>query len=93
MSYNPSSLNKWLSTHGGYIHGNNFVWASMNTLTMVYEGTISNYLIEKRLNEGYVLFCNVNNGTHWVLAHSHFNDKIHVNDPLYNKTTYALTEI
>lgn len=37
--------------------------------------------------------CNVNNGTHWVLAHSHLGDKIHVNDPLYNKTTYLLTEI
>lgn len=53
----------------------------MNSLSMVYEGKISNYLLEKKINEGYVVFCRVNNGSHYVLAHSHFGDKIHANDP------------
>lgn len=22
MKYNPSTLNEWMKTHGGYIHGN-----------------------------------------------------------------------
>lgn len=30
LNFDPSSLNKWLKSHGGYLNGDTFVWGSVN---------------------------------------------------------------
>lgn len=40
--YNPSTLNAWLKTHGGYVQQDLFVWASVNPLGITFAGFISN---------------------------------------------------
>lgn len=92
-SYNPSTLNQWLKSHSGYVSGDLFVWASINSLGLVFEGKVSNSEIKSKLDQGKVVICNVHNGGHWVLAHSYSGDNILVNDPGYSTTSYSLGEI
>lgn len=41
QNYNPSSLNTWLKGHGGYVSGDLFVWASINSLGVTFVGKVS----------------------------------------------------
>jgi hypothetical protein len=92
-SYNPSTLNTWLKAHGGYVSGDLFVWGSINTLGLVYQGKVANSQIKAKLDQGFVVICNVHNGGHWVLAHSYNGDNINVNDPGFTTTSYTLSQI
>ena len=92
-SYNPKTLNQWLKGHGGYVSGDLFVWGSINSLGLTYEGKVSNSQIKSKLDQGKVVICNVHNGGHWVLAHSYSGDNIMVNDPGYSTTSYTLSQI
>lgn len=91
--YNPSSLNAWLKSHGGYVSGNLFVWGSISSLGLHYEGKVSNSQIKSELDKGKVVILNVHNGGHWVLAHGYSGDNILVNDPGYSTTSYSLSQI
>lgn len=90
---NPKTLNQWLKAHGGYVSGDLFVWGSINSLGLTYEGKVSNSQIKAKLDQGRVVICNVHNGGHWVLAHSYSGDNINVNDPGYSTTSYTLSQI
>lgn len=92
-SYNPGTLNTWLTSHGGYVSGDLFVWTSINSLGLTYEGRVSNSQIKAELDKGKVVIVNVHNGGHWVLAHGHSGDNILVNDPGYSTTSYPLSQI
>jgi ABC-type bacteriocin/lantibiotic exporter with double-glycine peptidase domain len=92
-SYNPSTLNQWLKSHGGYVSGNLFVWDSINSLGLIFEGKVQNSQIKSNLDQGKVVICNVHNGGHWVLAYAYNGDNIMVNDPGYSTTSYSLGEI
>ena len=92
-SYNPSSLNTWLKGHGGYVSGDLFVWASVNSLGISYVGKVANSNIASSLAAGHIVILNVHNGGHWVLATSMSGSTIQVNDPGYATTSYALSEI
>lgn len=92
-SYNPSTLNAWLKSHGGYVSGDLFVWGSINSLGLTFEGKVANSQIKTKLDQGKVVICNVHNGGHWVLAHGYSGDNILVNDPGYNVQSYALSTI
>lgn len=35
-NYNPSTLNQWLKSHGGYVSGDLFVWHSINSLGLLF---------------------------------------------------------
>lgn len=91
--YNPSTLNKWLKGHGGYVSGDLFVWASVNPIGLKYIGKVANSNIASSLSAGHVVILNVHNGGHWVLAHSMSGSTIYVNDPGYSTTSYTLSEI
>lgn len=41
-NFNPSTLNSWLKSHGGYASGDLFVWGSVNSLGLKFEGKVSN---------------------------------------------------
>ena len=41
QNYDPSSLNTWLKGHGGYVSGDLFVWASINSLGVTFLGKVS----------------------------------------------------
>lgn len=92
-SYNPGTLNTWLTHHGGYVSGDAFVWASVNSIGLTYEGKVSNSQIKAELDKGRVVILNVHNGGHWVLAHGYSGDNILVNDPGFSTTSYSLSQI
>lgn len=92
-NFNPSTLNQWLKSHGGYVSGDLFVWHSINTLGLLFEGKVKNNEIKLKLDQGKVVMCNVHNGGHWVLAYAYNGDNILVNDPYYSTTSYNLNEI
>lgn len=92
-NYNPSSLNTWLKDHGGYASGDLLVWAAVNPLGLVFQGKTQNNQIKTKLDQGFVVICNVHNGAHWVLAHSYSGDNINVNDPGFDTASYPLSAI
>ena len=92
-NYNPSTLNTWLKGHGGYVSGDLFVWASVNSLGLTYVGKVANSGIQAALNANEIVILNVHNGGHWVLATSMSGSTIQVNDPGYSTTSYTLSEI
>ena len=91
--YNPQTLNRWLTSNGGYVSGDLFVWGAVNSLGLTYEGKVSNGQIKAKLDQGKVVICNVHNGGHWVLAYGYSGDNILVNDPGYSTTSYSLSQI
>jgi ABC-type bacteriocin/lantibiotic exporter with double-glycine peptidase domain len=91
--YNPGTINTWLKAHNGYVSGNLFVWASINSIGLFFEGKVANSQIKTSLDQKKIVICNVNNGGHWVLATGYSGNNILVNDPGYAKTQYSLTEI
>jgi ABC-type bacteriocin/lantibiotic exporter with double-glycine peptidase domain len=91
--FNPSSLNAWLKSHGGYVSGDLFVWSAINSLGLNFQGKFANSQIKAKLDQGYVVICNVHNGGHWVLAYGYNGDNILVNDPGYSTTSYTLSQI
>lgn len=40
--YTPDTLNTWLKGHGGYVSGDLFVWGSVKSIGLAYEGKIAN---------------------------------------------------
>ena len=92
-SYNPDTLNTWLKGHGGYVSGDLFVWGSVKSLGLAYEGKIANNEISAALGRNEIVILNVHNGAHWVLATSMSGSTIHVNDPGFSTTSYTLSEI
>ena len=91
--YNPGTLNTWLKGHGGYVSGDLFVWGSVNSLGLSYQGKVANSNIASSLAAGHIVILNVHNGGHWVLATSMSGSTIQVNDPGYSTTSYTLAEI
>jgi len=91
--YNPSTLNQWLKGHGGYVGGDGLVWGAVNSLGLTFAGKFANSEIKSALDKGKVVICNVNNGGHWVLAHSYSGDTIYVNDPGFDRSSYTIGEI
>ena len=90
-SYNPGSLNKWLTANSGYASGDLLIWASIDKLGLTFKGKVSNADIKKNIDIGNVVISNVHNGAHWVLAHSYNGDTIFVNDPGFHVTSYQLS--
>lgn len=99
-NFNPSTLNAWLTSNGGYVSGDLFVWASVNSQGITFlgnnfnnSGKVANSQIKSNLDAGKIVILNVHNGGHWVLAYSYQGDTIFVNDPGYNTASYTLNEI
>jgi hypothetical protein len=38
----PAMLNKWLTQNGGYVSGDLFVWAAINTFGVTFQGKVGN---------------------------------------------------
>ena len=90
---NPSYLNSWLKSNGGYVQDDLFVWASINKWGVTFQGFIANSKIKNYIDNGYIVILNVRNGGHWVLATSYKDDTIFVNDPGYTVSSYNLSEV
>ncbi len=90
-NFTPSTLNAWLKSNGGYVSGDLFVWAAINSLGLTFEGKVANSQIKANLDQGKVVICNVHNGKHWVLAYGYNGDNIFINDPNYTLPSYALS--
>lgn len=92
-SYNPGTLNKWLTSNGGYSSGNLFVWSSIGKLGLSFQGFFGNNVLKAKLDAGYIVICNVRGGSHWVLATGYSGDNIKVNDPGYSVSSYPISGI
>merc|ERR1739838_1157417 len=51
-SYNPGTLNKWLTSNGGYSSGNLFVWSSIGKLGLSFQGFFGNNVLKAKLDAG-----------------------------------------
>lgn len=92
-NYNPSTLNTWLKGNGGYVSGDLFVWASINSLGLTFLGKTSRAQIKANLNSDNIVILNVHNGGHWVLATGTDGTNFQVNDPGYSTTSYTYDQI
>ena len=94
INQNPSTLNTWLKTHKGYDSRNNFVWSSVNSLGVTYEGQVSNAILKINLDVGYLVIVNVDKGAHWALATGYTGNTIHVQNSLHpDIKDYDLSQI
>ncbi len=92
LSSDPLSLNAYLKAiAGGYINGDTLNWFAINPMGLTFEDKIQNNQIKHYLDLGKVIFCNVRNGKHWVLAYGWTDDSILVNDPNYDLQSYQLS--
>jgi len=93
----PSSLNSWLKSHGGYSSGCLINWASVDALGYTkYQGkqTPTETEMCNGIKAGHGLVANVHNGGHWVLLTGcKGNGVFEVNDPGYSTTTYKKSDI
>ncbi len=93
----PSSLDSYLTQHGGYASGCNIIWSKADNFgktTFVAIETANESEICSGLAKGHGIIANVNNGGHWVLLTGCAgNGVFYVNDPGYSRTTYKMSEI
>lgn len=90
---NPSTLNSWLKSNGGF-QGALYVWSAVGKLGLSYKGKIANSEIKSYVARGNsIVILNVHNGGHYVLATGVSGNNILVNDPGYNTGSYALNQI
>jgi hypothetical protein len=95
---NPSTLNSWLKSNGGYSGGCNINWASVNAFGVVTfigkQPGATETDICNGLKAGHGLVANVHNGGHWVLLTGCRGGGVFdVNDPGYSTTTYKKSDI
>ena len=93
QNYNPETLNNWLINNGGYWNGNLFIWRSIDSLGLSFDGFISNSAIKSSLDSNKIVIINVRNGGHYVLATGYSGDTIFVEDPGYWTHSYHLSSI
>lgn len=91
--YNPSILNTWLKANGGYVSGDLFIWASINSIGVTFLGKVTRSQIKGNLDRDNIVILNVHNGAHWVLATGYQEDNIYINDPNYTTPFYTLDQI
>jgi uncharacterized protein YraI len=91
QSANPGTLNAWLGGNGGYVNGNDFIWASVGRLGLNHvKATNSNAEIRAAICANQVVILTVKNGGHYVLATGTGNGVFYVNDPGSNTSgTYT----
>jgi hypothetical protein len=96
-SKDPSTLNSWLKSNGGYSSGCLINWASVNafkTVTYIGKQHPNESEICNGLKSKHGLIANVHNGGHWVLLTGCNGGGVYrVNDPGYSTTTYKHSDI
>jgi hypothetical protein len=94
QDFNPKTLNSWLINNRGYVSGDLFVWASINTFGLTFRGFISNSAIKKNIDDGNVVIINVRNGGHWVLVTGYSGSStLSVNDAGFSISSYDLNQV
>lgn len=95
-NFNPAVMNSYLKSHGGYVNGNNFVWASTDGYVSGWKhvgsatlsGTNSTKMskIKSSIQSGYYVTVCVKNGGHWVAVTGYDDNDITMSDPASNST-------
>lgn len=95
-NFNPAVMNSYLKSHGGYVNGNNFVWASTDGYVSGWKhvgsatlsGTNSTKMskIKSLIQSGYYVTVCVKNGGHWVAVTGYDDNDITMSDPASNST-------
>jgi len=90
----PDQLNNWLVKHGGYVGGDEFVWSAVNTYGFSFiTNAAPRSSVVDHFKKGHIVILNVRGGSHWVLMTGHSGDTLHVNDPGFPSTSYALSDV
>lgn len=91
---NPETMNYWLLANNGYADGDDFVWASIDSLGFTFEGfdnTTTQALSD--LHSGKLVILNVAQGHHYVLATGSTDVGFTVMDPAGWKAVYPFDEV
>jgi len=96
VSANPSTFNKYLQTHSGYVDYDDLVWNSTAALGMdmelyVQPAAASTADLRKWISQCQPIVVNVRNGSHWVLIVGYDDSSdttFYVMDPGYNDISY-----
>jgi len=96
-SVDPGTLNTWLIHNGGYVGGDELVWASVNPFKSIAfhnyyhgPGSLSVSSMQQFISQGWAIIVNVRGGSHWVLVTGHGGGgNFNVNDPGFNSNIYA----
>mgnify|MGYP000214904508 CR=1 FL=1 len=91
----PGTLNKWLTSHGGYVDSDLIVWnsvAKLGGLHMLSDtSSMSPHAIRAAVEQCQPVIVNVREGSHWVLVtgfDTKDTDTFYVNDPGFLDTSY-----
>lgn len=93
---NPGTLNAWLNQHGGYVGGDELVWASVNAFGISFQGQehVSESVAAQGVAACHGLIANVRSGSHWVLLTGYQgNGVFDVHDPGFSQDTYNFNTI
>ena len=96
----PATLNSWLTTHAGYINGDDLIWDAIHSigkLRMIsYTPDLTRAQMVSYIEKRMPVIVNVRQGTHWVLVtgYSESNPNLYyVNDPGFEQNTYTREEM
>jgi len=90
---NPLALNDWLTSHGGYLDGNLFLWASIERLYpdmkfdgFVYSPNHTQLIAAVRVGTLPIMYVDFNDATpliemHWVLGIGVMGEDVLIADP------------
>jgi len=87
-------LNTWLKAHGGYVGGDEFVWATVDKFGLSFQtNACPRSEVVAKFNAGDIVILNVRGGAHWVLMTGHSGNTLHVNDPGFSVSSYNLNDV
>lgn len=92
-NYNPSTLNTWLKSNRGYIGSSLFVWNSINSLGLVFQGHVGVSQIRASFDVGKVVVVQIQSTGDWAIMTGYKDFSINVNDAKKGSSKYDITEL
>lgn len=89
-NFNPSTLNTWLKNNKGYIGGSLFVWNSINSLGLVFQGHVGIAQIRASFDAGKVVIVEVKATGDWGVMTGYKDQTININESKKGATHYEI---
>ncbi len=86
---NPETVNNWLKSHGGFVGGDEFVWAATDKLGLKFVKFDTAGNAHTHYDAGKHVILNVDAGHHYVLMTGHSGSTLKVNDPGFTRSSYT----
>lgn len=90
----PPMMNEFLKKNYGYIHGDDFIFDSVNPLGTVFQGFLwTPFEIVQAFQQRHRVILNVMEGGHFVLMTGVGETFYQVMDPYFNRSTYFFQDV